>query len=57
VPSFLLGFGADARPAVFLIGKEVLCAFNIGDDACSSGFKGFCAGDDGSFNIDGTLDL
>ena len=43
VPSFLFSFGANARPAVFFVGKEVPGTFQIGDYVHSSSFNGLGA--------------
>ena len=57
MPSFLLGFGTDAGPAVFLVRQEILGALDIGHDVRSLCLEGFGAGDDCPFDIDGALDL
>lgn len=57
VPPLLLGLGTDAWPAVLLVGKQIACALDVGNDVGSSSLESLGAGNDGSLDVDGALDL
>lgn len=56
LPAPLLSLETNARPAVLLVGHEILGALDIGNDVSSSGLEGGSAGLHGPLNIDGALD-
>lgn len=55
LPSLLLGLVANARPAVLLVGHEILSALDIGDDVGSASLEGGSAGLDCPLNVDCAL--
>lgn len=56
VPSLLLSFVADAGPAGLLVSKQILGAFQVGDDVGSTTLESSSAGNNGFLNIESTFD-
>jgi hypothetical protein len=57
VPSLLLGFSTNTRPAMFLVRQEIFGALDIGNDVSTSRLESFGAGNDSLLDVDRALHL